>query len=156
MIRALALYYSGVNPRFALVFAGRSYDEIRRRYTDDRTELERQISLELLSAMEAQFRIDYAIRCERRYKDSLSRAFRERHKQRGLNVRFEDEILSDWEEHSAYLKSALNEIRQAFRFRHWLAHGRYWILTADVGRFDFGYLYQLANLRIPRLAFAEG
>lgn len=154
LIASLSLYYSAMNPRFELLFAGQSYSEVRRQYDQDKEELDRQTSLELFSAIEAQFRIDYAIRCEHRIKDPLSKAFQNRHKRRGLGVHLENEILRDWEEYGSFPKSTIRELRQAFKFRHWLAHGRYWLIKADVRRFDFPYLYQLAELKIPTHAFS--
>jgi hypothetical protein len=38
----------------------------------------------------------------------------------------------------------IDDIKAAFRFRHWLAHGRYY--TPKLGRqFDYRYLYELAE-----------
>lgn len=145
VIRALRLYHSSDNPEFTHLFAIKAMEEIQRELDELRNELDLQCSLGLLSAIEARFRIDFAIRCEKRYKDDLSRSFRELYKYHGLYVHLEDDILAAWEAHTSGMKVILNEVRQAFRFRHWLAHGRYWLLKVKVERFDFRYLYTLAS-----------
>ncbi len=125
--------------------------EIQRELNEAKNEINLQYSLSLLSAIEAYFRIDFAIRCEKRYKDKLSRSFRKLHKHHGFHVHLENDILAAWEEHTSGMKTLLNELRQAFRFRHWLAHGRYWLLKVKVERFNFPYLYTLASFVSTKL-----
>ena len=38
----------------------------------------------------------------------------------------------------------IGDVRGAFKFRHWVAHGRYWV--AKLGRkYDFAYVHLLAS-----------
>lgn len=150
-ISALRLYYSIDNPKFTYIFTNKAIVEIQKELNEVRNELDLQFSLGLLSAIEALFRIDFAIRCEKRYKDDLSRRFRKLYEHYGLRAHLEDDILAAWEEHTTGMTGLLNELRQAFRFRHWIAHGRYWLLKVKVERFDFSYLYILASTLSTKL-----
>ena len=103
-------------------------------------------SLALLTLIEAAFRQDYRYRCHKRLKDDLSRAFRAKHKRLrdDQNVSLEKDIFDAWSRHAPGANQLIGELRGAFRFRHWLAHGRYW--TPKLGRsYDFEYLYRLAD-----------
>lgn len=48
----------------------------------------------LLTGIEAQFRVDFHLRCRKRLKDDLSRHFREMKKRHGDRVRFDEEVSS--------------------------------------------------------------
>jgi hypothetical protein len=107
-------------------------------------ETEQRSSLAILTLIEALFRKDCQYRCSKKLKDGLSRAFRAkyRHKQQRMNL--EEDIFDAWITHASDAKSLISELRGAFRFRHWLAHGRYW--TPKLGRnYSFEYLYRLAD-----------
>jgi hypothetical protein len=98
----------------------------------------------MLTSIEAAFQLDYQYRCQRRLKDSLSRAFRAIYKRKPDYVRLEKDIFDAWSVHSSAAHSLIGELRGAFRFRNWLAHGRYW--TPRLGRnYDFESLYLLAD-----------
>ena len=97
----------------------------------------------ILSLIEAVLRVDYATRCSARLKDPLSRDFRNLFKRYGNRISFEEDILRLWSEHHPELKREIGELRGAFRFRHWLAHGRYW--APKLGRkYDFTEVFLLA------------
>lgn len=145
LIKSIRTYYSRSHPKHSEFFAGLTPDEVSQHLHVDLTEIEHQVTLSLLGAFEARLRIDYAIRCEQRYRDSLSRAFRELHKRHGLRVHLEEQIMATWERVMPELKSELQELRSAMKYRHWLAHGRYWLLKARVERFDFQYTYVLVS-----------
>lgn len=101
-------------------------------------------SLAILTLMEAAFRVDYRYRCENRLKDPLSRAFRDKYKRKREKVSLEEELFDAWSKHESGARVFISELRGAFRFRHWLAHGRYWI--PKLGRkYDFNSLYGLAD-----------
>lgn len=90
-----------------------------------RTELEHQVVLLITASFEAVLRVDLAIRCRQRRRDSHSRALRARFRSRNFHEIRLDEILDVWK---AQVGSArkLGNLRQLVLFRHWLAHGRYW------------------------------
>ncbi len=61
-------------------------------------ELELQASLTLFTSVEAMFQIDFHNRIEKRAKDKLSKAFRERKQQGSARISLESDILNLWEE----------------------------------------------------------
>ena len=76
---AIRLYYSERNPGFGALFQDYTLDAIQREMQDRLDEHDLTMSMSLLSALEAAFRIDYSIRCQRRMKGKLSRSFRDLH-----------------------------------------------------------------------------
>ena len=99
--------------------------------------------MSILAALEAAFRIDYLQRCYKRLRDPLSRAFRNAHQEKGARVPLED-IFSMWQLHSNVSPSVTTDLERVFRYRHWLAHGRYW--TPKIGReYDYSDIYALAE-----------
>jgi len=109
-------------------------------------------SLAMLTAIEATFRQDYQYRCRNRLKDDLSRAFRAIHKRRQDDVSLDKDVFDAWSKHSSEAHPLIGELRGAFRFRHWLAHGRYW--PPRLGRkYNFEYLYRLADALYSTLPF---
>jgi hypothetical protein len=114
------------------------------RPADYREETDRRSSLAVLVLIEAAFRVDYRYRCENRLKDPLSRAFRDKYKRRQERVSLEEELFDAWSEHEPGAHALIGDLRGAFRFRHWLAHGCYWV--PKLGRkYDFDHLYRLAD-----------
>jgi hypothetical protein len=101
-------------------------------------------SLAILTWMEAAFQLDYQYRCRKKLKDDLSTAFRAIHKRKPVYVSIEKVIFDAWSRHAPGERQLIGELRSAFKFRNWLAHGRYW--TPKVGRkYDFESLYLLAD-----------
>ena len=99
--------------------------------------------MSILAALEATFRIDFLQRCYKRRRDPLSRAFREIHREKGQYVPLTD-IFSEWQQHSNVSQSVIADLKRAFRYRHWLAHGRYW--TPKIGQeYDYDDIYMLAE-----------
>jgi len=106
-------------------------------------------ALQVLSALEAAFRIDYKIRCVLKKKDPLSRDFRELYREKKTKVRLSEDILERWlVRHSdiSGLKGLIGEMRGALRFRHWLAHGRYWQPTNFGRKYDYDGVSIIAEL----------
>ena len=101
-------------------------------------------SLALLTWIEAVFQLDYQYRCRNRLKDDLSRAFRAISKRKPDYVSLEKDIFDAWSSCASWALPLIGELRGAFKFRNWLAHGRYW--TPKLGRkYDFESLYLLAD-----------
>jgi hypothetical protein len=99
--------------------------------------------LVILASLEARFRVDFESRCQNRYKDKLSRAFRTIHKKRQDRVSLEEDIFSAWKTYRNDSKQLVGNLKSAFKLRHWLAHGRYW--QPKLGRtFDYETIYDLA------------
>lgn len=106
-------------------------------------ELELQASLTLFTSVEAMFQIDFHNRVEKRAKDKLSRAFRELKQKRSNRISFENDILSLWEVVYPQTSRYFQPIRLVLKYRHWLAHGRYWLLQSPTMNFE--ELYNLAE-----------
>lgn len=111
-------------------------------------ELDRLATLALLAAVEARFRIDYLRRCyERKPRDDLTRRFRSLYAAKATLASFEEDILEAWKAHDEGLRRALGDLKSMLRYRHWLAHGRYWTpkLGRSDGRYDFETVFDLAQ-----------
>jgi hypothetical protein len=145
---SLKLYFSPDAQSYPVRFVGYSHAEVRKELQERLTELELASALTVLSAIEAAFRVDYLQRCYRKQKDDVSRAFRELHKRKGSRVSLEDEILEIWKNRAAGTSAVVAGLRAAFRFRHWLAHGRYW--EPKCQKYDYFTVYSLAEMALSR------
>ena len=118
------------------------------------SEADREVSLTLLASIEAALRVDFLERVYLRKKDPLSRAYRRMHQVKGARASLEDDILPLWLALSSVSPMLIGELRGAFKYRHWLAHGRYWV--ARLGRrYDFDSIYILADALISALKTAS-
>jgi len=98
--------------------------------------------MSLLAAVEAAFRIDYLQRCYQKKKDDVSRQFWDIYKEKDTRASLEDDIFEVWKNATSGSSKLIAELRGAFKFRHWLAHGRYW--TPKLGqRYDYLSVYPL-------------
>ena len=151
---SLKLYFSVGSPSYLLRFAGYAATEVNDELGERLVETDLTSSLAALASVEAAFRIDYLQRCYRRGKDPVSRAFRNIYKAKQQQASLEDEIFEVWVDNSSVPRSIIGELRGALRFRHWLAHGRYW--TPKLGRrYDFNDLFALADLTLRSFPFHE-
>jgi hypothetical protein len=125
-------------------FVGYSNEEVQTEFRERRLELDRDSSLGILAALEANFCVDYLVRCYNKQKDRLSREFRDLYKAKGHQARLEEDILGLWKKCVPTAKPLISKIIGAFRYRHWLAHGRYWV--PKLGRtYEFLSVYLLAQ-----------
>lgn len=141
--KALRQFYNEHN----LLFAGYTHEELNNELEDRIEELDKSTALTILAAMEAHIRIDYLQRCYNKDKQTLSKKFRNSYKTKGLKMSFEKvplekEILSVWKDHVSN-KSVVSDIIAALNYRHWLAHGRYWVVKVG-RRYDFHSILTLA------------
>ena len=148
----IAIHYMDVQAGLFELFAGNSQtlidrhvglklDEVRDRSL---AELGLTSSLSILSSIEAAIRLDYLRRVYGRWRDPLSKAMKELHKEKQNYARLEDELIQLWREHTSISKELFGALIGAFKFRHWLAHGRYW--TPKFGRrYDYETIYEIAQ-----------
>ncbi|MHB8384631.1 MAG: hypothetical protein ACYDC3_20105 [Candidatus Binataceae bacterium] len=149
---SLRLYFSAASPSYLLRFDGYTATEVTDELRKRLEEADLTSSLTVLTSLEAAFRIDYLQRCYLRGKDPVSRAFRNIYKSKRVRASLEDEIFDVWAKNSSVPPSIISELRGAFRFRHWLAHGRYW--TPKFGRrYDYPDVFQLADLTLRSFPF---
>jgi PAS domain-containing protein len=119
-------------------------ERLRALRRDREEETETRSIFDLLATIEAVLRIDYQSRVNHRSKDVLSRAFRTLYQRKQERVLFDEDLLELWTKHHPELKRYISELRAALKFRHWLAHGRYWQRPTN-SRFDYASIYDLAN-----------
>lgn len=140
--------------RYPSRFSGFTVDEIRETLDSRLMEEQQHAALCILAAIEGAFRVDYLERVYARKKDDLSVILRELHKARGPRASLEREILQAWRDSGEMPTRLVGDLRGAFKYRHWLAHGRYW--TPKFGqRYDYQSIYELAealSVEYPDLA----
>ena len=133
-------------------FVGYSVAEVEQERDQRLEDLDKNSAFNVLGALEASFRIDFLMRCYNRNKDELSRFFRDLHREKGDKISLEEDILEGWKTCFPPTKSLISDLKAAFRYRHWLAHGRYW--TPKLGKkYDFSSLYLLAQAIDQQLSF---
>jgi hypothetical protein len=145
----------GNSPLFASLGGAAQYhydvvESLKRYFGPDSPETGLRSSLAILTWIEAAFQLDYRYRCRNRLRDDLSRAFRATYKRRPDNVSLEKDIFDAWSSYASGAHQLIAGLRSAFKFRNWLAHGRYW--TPKLGRsYDFESLYLLADAVYSKL-----
>lgn len=137
--RSLRLYFTSINPDFVALFAGDRPSDVAEKLADRINETDMRSALAVMARVEAAFRLDYQWRRKAKKPDAVSIAFR-RH--RRTNVRLDEDIWETWSVNYPMTRRLISEIRSAFRFRHWLAHGRYWPAGQ---KYDFQTVYLLAQ-----------
>ena len=141
---ALHLYYTVTSPGFEVRFALYTEDEVLAERDERLYEAGAASAMMVLASIEAAFRVDYLRRCYARYRDGLSRTFRTLYQEHGARVSLSDDLLEAWKNHGAMTARLVGDLRSAFGYRHWLAHGRYYV--ARLGReYDFSSVYNLAR-----------
>jgi hypothetical protein len=142
---ALRLYFNQLSPTFSVRFLGLRPEEILVELNSRLEETDQRSAFFILTLLEAAFRVDYECRCKGRMKDELSRDFRSIWKSRRMRVNLEEDIFEAWDEHSVGSRQLIGELRSAFRFRHWIAHGRYWPPQLGRRKYDFTFVYSRAD-----------
>jgi hypothetical protein len=141
---SLRLFFTNLNPNFEIRFFGESQGSIELELEGRLNETDLRSSLAILSRIEAAFRIDYEERAakKRQKRDAVSKVFRALYKNYRGNVRLEDDIFSTWRDAHPGAAALISELKGAFKFRHWLAHGSYW--EPKLGRkYEFLDVYAL-------------
>lgn len=101
-------------------------------------ELNQQCVLGLVASVEATFQVDLQSRRQLRKNDPVSRALRrlgKRMSSKAKRIKIEG-ILGVWKMEIRGLVKAIGELRQVIEYRHWLAHGRYWIQKSGLKSVD--------------------
>ena len=150
---AIEAYFSIGNPSSAQRFLGLAPHEVRREKEALLDESRRSSAMDVFGALEAAFRVDFLQRCYRREKDGISRAFREIYNNKGARVSLEGDILATWRDLNVRQR-LIRELTDAFKYRHWLAHGRYW--RPKFHKLDYAEVYSLAEATLASFPFKEG
>lgn len=134
-------FFSGNSQTLLQRYSGETIDEARDRAF---AELDMTSSLSVLSSIEAAIRLDYLRRVYGRWRDPLSKSMKSLHQERENSARLEDDLIRLWREETNLSKDLLGELVGAFRYRHWLAHGRYW--KPKLGRkYDYPSVFEIAQ-----------
>jgi len=145
VLASLRLYFSPSAPTFTARFAGELQNDVDAKLELRLDESDVRSAFAVLTSLEANFRIDFESRRKKKLKDKLSRHFRGVEKARGDRVRLDEDILEGWKLHGAASARLISEIRSAFKFRHWIAHGRYWFPKTGGRKYDFAYVHLMAD-----------
>jgi hypothetical protein len=149
---SLTLYFSPGSPSYPVRFDRYAATKVAYELRERLREVDLTSSLTVLASVEAAFKIDYLQRCYLKGKDPVSRAFRYIYKNKQWHASLEDEIFDVWAKNSSVPRPIIGELRGAFKFRHWLAHGRY--LTPKLGRrYNFDDVFALADLTLRSFPF---
>ena len=144
MEEAIHLYYTATSPGFDVRFAYYTEDEVLAERDERLYEAGAASAMTVLASIEASFRVDYLRRCYAKYRDRLSRALYTLYQDKGPRVSLSEDLLEVWKDHGAVPARLVGDIRSAFGYRDWLAHGRYWV--PKLGRqYDFASVYNLAR-----------
>jgi hypothetical protein len=146
LTRSLELYFSPANPEYMVIFANEQETMIQQWHRERLGEVDLSFSLTILASVEAYFMVDYVLRCKLRKKDAVSQALRAiyRRKKERANL-IDDILLKAWNRNAIVPPRLLNETIRAFDLRHWLAHGRWWVLKIGKPALDFVSVYSLAQ-----------
>ena len=143
--KGLQLFHTLGQPFFAPRFSSMTPTEVMRNFEERILELDRVASMSILAAVEAAFRIDYLHRVYERPRDDISRAMRALYQAVENKASLEDQILNIWRDNSTGAARIISDLKGALKYRHWLAHGRYWEAKMGREKYDFQTIYQLAD-----------
>jgi hypothetical protein len=73
----------------------------------------------------------------------VSRQFWEIYKEKETRASLEDDIFEVWKNNTTGSTKLIGDLRGAFKFRHWMAHGRYWTPKLSQ-KYDYLSVYPLA------------
>lgn len=148
-------YSRDTNVEYDIIFANRSEEDVAAELDKLKEELSMEGAFELLAYLEKDFRTDCHIRCTRKYKDELSKAFKKVYKSVGkiqYKIGFLDVIVAGWKEvflepdpHNQDVLDMFSQINDFFKFRNWMAHGRYWEYPYNRGKHNFDAIWIMVN-----------
>lgn len=140
LLRAVNIRFSPEkNNSYDTDFSGMSHNEIKELEKSILDEISFSSVFALLSCVEAILRADFIIRCQLKKKDNLSKAYLRIFKsdRKFHSYRLNEDIIENWIAYRPKYKEILNYFKDAFSFRHWYAHGRYWQFNNNTRKFNF-------------------
>lgn len=140
-LEGLLLYYSTKNPDYSSIFIGMTDREVYDLRSENIDENELISSFSLITIIESYFRIDYFLRYEYKKKDSLSKDLIKIYNRKKNRVNLEEEILKTWYSNGEITKSLYDKIKDLLKFRHWVAHGRYWKRKSIHNKYEISLVY---------------
>ncbi|ELW7373742.1 hypothetical protein [Hafnia psychrotolerans] len=137
--RSITLMYSTKNPDYYADFVGLSEHEIESEKEVLIKENDTTHSLLLLTAIEALIRLDADKKYCTKKKDDLSKRIKEIYdRTKGEKIKLDEDLINArLNEDSPETRKFYNNLKKCFKYRHWLAHGRYWDSTkVSIVNFD--------------------
>jgi len=107
------------------VYYGLSRDQLERRLSQRREELDKWAVMMLVASFEAAVRTDAADRIKRKTKDAIRIPLKRLYDQK-KQVSLKD-ILDLWKKHTTIPSHLETKLNRLLIYRNWLAHGRHWI-----------------------------
>jgi hypothetical protein len=101
-------------------------NELNEHYKNSKSELEHLVCFDLISATEATLRSDFLNRVYGKDKSNIGRIFRHLEKIKSNKISLEQDIIEHWKTEAGDRKPHLSGFISLLKYRHWLAHGRYW------------------------------
>jgi hypothetical protein len=108
-------------------------------------ELNSTSSFSLLAEIEALFRVDYLYRNYEKLKDPISREMRALYSVKDVRAALVEDIISTWQVNTIGSSKLFEDLKGALKYRHWLAHGRYWAPKMARQRYDYRSIYELTE-----------
>ncbi len=138
------------NPEFMVDFLGKNEDIVKKEKGEQQKELSREASFVLLASIEAMFREDFVIRCQAKLNDPISKSYLSVYDptKKIYQYSLKDLILATWKDNNPKYAQLLDRLIQAFDYRNWIGHGRYWHFKDNENKFTFekvSYLAQMIN-----------
>ena len=139
------------NPYYSTDFCFLKPEEVVEKAAMLRQELTFEGNLAVLSYVESLFRVDAVLRCQAKFKrDNLFKRFNKDVKTQGGRkvyhyIRICETILDGWKAEHTEHTDLLNRLAQAFEYRNWLAHGKYWTYKESINKYTFEFVLLLAK-----------
>ena len=144
LVAAVREYYSSASCSYQDRFGLRAKVEVDTELSKHLDEIDLNIAFNIMSATEAALRLDYLNRAYQKRRDNLSRELREVYKLKAESASLEDDILAAWTATGTMPTRLAGDLRGAIKYRHWIAHGRYW--EPKLGRrYDYFTVFNIAD-----------
>ena len=139
-------------------FFGMNITEVDEYFTEKLNEADRQACLFLIASAEGTFHFDFFDRIYARKKDEVSLIFRSMYREKRdhnkTRVNLDEDILETWADRVPKSKSHISDFRGALNYRHWLAHGRWWV--PKMGRkYDPAGVFQIIDSLFRTIDLAD-
>lgn len=144
LIKSVNIRFSqNLNSEFNLEFIGLTEKEISKLKDEILQEIHLTSTFNLLTHVESVLRCDFIIRCQQKKKDALSKRFRSVYKpnKKIYSYRLKEDILDPWLDYRPNCGDILYYFTEALKFRHWMAHGRYWKYDSNWRKYNFDSVF---------------
>ncbi len=108
-------------------FFGFTLQDIEDYFLESKKELEHLVCFDLISATESALRIDFYTKISDRKRLDITKDFKQIQREKEDRVSLEQDIIEKWKEHYPAEKKYFSALLGLLKYRHWLAHGRYWV-----------------------------